>query len=107
MPKNKADAEATIPAGGMKEPAAAPAEAKTNGSGFYIYIGPNIKGLIQTGTIYRGSRAHALRMAAAAVKAQPKVKSLIVAGDELPQARLKVRTPGNILYANYHKLAGK
>ncbi len=46
-------------------------------------------------------------MAAAAVKSHPKVKSLIVAGDVLPEARLKVKTPGNALYANYQKLAGK
>ena len=25
----------------------------------------------------------------------------------LPEARLKVKTPGNALYANYQKLAGK
>ena len=107
MPKNKPDLEAPAPAEGVKEPTAVSAAAKTNESGFYIYIGPNIKGLIQTGTIYRGSRTHALRAAAAAVKAHPKVKSLIVAGDALPEARLKVKTPGNALYANYQKLAGK
>lgn len=82
-------------------------ENDTNRSGFYIYIGPNIKGLIQTGTIYRGDRDNAFKMAAAAIEKQPKVKSLIVAGDALPEARLKVKTPGNILYANYMKLAGK
>lgn len=107
MPKNKSDAEAPVRTEDVKEPAAASAAAKKNESGFYIYIGPNIKGLIQTGTIYRGSRTHALRMAATAVKSHPKVKSLIVAGDVLPEARLKVKTPGNALYANYQKLAGK
>ncbi len=78
-----------------------------NASGFYCYIGPNLKGLIQTGTIYRGTRRDALNKAAAAVAAQPLVKTLIVPGDALPSARIKVRTPGNVLYANYQKLAGK
>lgn len=78
-----------------------------NKSGFYIYIGPNLKKLIQTGTIYRGTRAEALARAAAAIEAQPLVKTLIVSGDALPTARLKVKTPGNVLYANYQKLAGK
>jgi len=81
--------------------------AETNRSGFYIYIGPNIKGLIQTGTIYRGDRANAHKVAAAAIEKQPKVKTLIVSGDALPEARLKVKVPGNILYANYKELAGK
>lgn len=90
-----------------EQPSAAPKVAEANKSGFYIYIGPNIKGLIQTGTIYRGDRANALKMAAAAIEKKPKVKTLIVSGDELPEARLKVKTPGNVLYANYNELAGK
>lgn len=76
-------------------------------SGFYIYIGPNIKKHIQTGTVYRGTRAHALKQAAAAIEAHPLVKTLIVSGDALPEARIKVKTHGNALYANYKKLAGK
>lgn len=90
-----------------EQPVTAPKAAEVNKSGFYIYIGPNIKGLIQTGTIYRGDRANAYQMAAAAIEQRPKVKTLIVSGDSLPTARLKVKTPGNILYANYKELAGK
>ncbi len=82
---------------------AAPEEEQ---AGFYCYIGPNLKGLIQTGTIYRGTREQALGKAEAAVKAQPLVKTLIVSGDALAQARIKVKTPGNALYANYQKLKG-
>ncbi len=81
--------------------------AGTCESGFYIYIGPNIKKYIQTGTIYRGTRANALKQAAAAIEAHPLVRTLIVSGDALPEARIKVKTPGNALYANYKKLAGK
>ena len=81
--------------------------AGTCPSGFYIYIGPNIKKHIQTGTVYRGTRAQALKQAAEAIEAYPPVKALIVSGDALPEARIKVKTPGNALYANYKKLAGK
>lgn len=81
--------------------------AGTCPSGFYIYIGPNIKKHIQTGTIYKGTRANALKKEAAAIEAHPLVKTLIVPGDALPEARIKVKTPGNALYANYKKLAGK
>ena len=77
--------------------------AGTCPSGFYIYI----KKHIQTGTIYRGTRANALKQAAEAIEAHPLVKTLIVSGDALPEARIKVKTPGNTLYANYKKLAGK
>lgn len=81
--------------------------AGTCKSGFYIYIGPNIKKYIQTGAIYRGTRANALKQAAEAIKAHPLVKTLIVSGEALPEARMKVKTPGNVLYASYRKLAGK
>lgn len=87
-----------------EQPVATSKAAEANTSGFYIYIGPNIKGLIQTGSIYRGDREHAHQMAAAAIEKHPKVKTLIVAGDALPEARLKVKTPGNVLYANYNEL---
>ena len=76
-------------------------------SGFCIYIGPNLKGLLQTGTIFRGTREEAYRKAAAAIEKYPLVKSLIVTGDRLPKARLEVKTPGTALYAKYKKLAGK
>ena len=39
---------------------AAPPAPEGNPSGIYMYIGPSLKGLIQTGTIYRGDRARAL-----------------------------------------------
>ena len=63
---------------------------KDNSSGFYCYIGPSITGIIQHGTIEK----------------YPLVKTLIVSGDALPEARLKIKRPGNALYVNYRKIAG-
>lgn len=88
----------------------APAKKGKAGSaaaGFYCYIGPSITGLIQHGTIYRGSRNAALSAAAAAIERNPLIKTLIVSGDRLPEARLKVKKPGNALYKNYQRVAGK
>ena len=90
-----------------EQPAASHRATEVNKSGVYVYIGPNIKGLIQTGSIYRGTREDAYKAAAATIEKQPRVKTLIVSGDALPEARLKVKVPGNVLYANYKKLAGK
>ena len=94
----------SAPIPGTVKSAAAP---EVNASGFYIYIGPNIKGLIQTGTIFRGDRENALRTAAAAIERYPLVKTRIGSRYARPSGRLKVKTPGNALYANYRKLAGK
>ena len=45
------------------------------------------------------------KAAAEAIKKQPLVKTLIVSGDELAEARLKVKRKGNALNANYEKIA--
>jgi len=76
-----------------------------NNSGFYIYIGPTIRGVIHNGDIYRGTRAEAMEKAAGAIEKYRLVKALIVSGDAFPVARMRVKTPGNAFYVNYHKLS--
>lgn len=78
-----------------------------NGAGFCVYLGPTIHHTIQAGTVLRGTKKEVLSSLAAVVEAHPLVASLIVTGENLPADRIKVRTPGNLLYVNYHKLAGK
>lgn len=86
-----------------------PATKKPDGcaAGFYCYIGPSISGVIRNGAIFKGTRADALSVAAAAIEKQPLVKTLIVSGDDLPEARLQVKKPGNALHAMYQRVAGK
>ena len=96
------------PASAEKPTASAVKAARKSDScaaGFYCYIGPSLTGLIQNGAIFKGNRKEALKAAAAAIERQPLVKTLIVSGDQLPEARLKVKRPGNALYANYAKIA--
>lgn len=84
-------------------------KAKSNGdaAGFFCYIGPSIMGLIQHGDICLGTRKKALSTWDEAIKKYPLIKTLIVSGDKLSEARLKVKTPGNALYQNYQRVAGK
>ncbi len=104
---NTEQAAAPVVAAALKPAVEAALKPALKTSGFCIYIGPNLKGLLQTGTIFRGSREDAYLKAAAAIEKYPLVKSLIVTGDRLPKARLEVKTPGTALYAKYKKLAGK
>ena len=55
-------------------------------SGFYIYLGPTIRGLIQANEIYRGNREYALTKAQPAIQKYPLIKTLIIPGDYLPGA---------------------
>ena len=74
-------------------------------AGFSVYIGPSIPGVIQSGHIYDSPRADALKSIANIVEKYPLVASLVVDGATLAVDRTKVKTPGNLLYVNYHKLA--
>jgi hypothetical protein len=76
-------------------------------AGFFCYIGPSVPSLIQHGTIYTGTREQALAAASAAIEKHPVVKTLIVSGESLPEARLRVKKPGNTLYQNYQRVLGK
>ncbi len=74
-------------------------------AGFSVYIGPTIPGVIQNGHIYDGSRAEALKSIATIVEECPLVAALVVDGATLSEDRIKVKTPGNLLFVNYKKLA--
>ena len=65
------------------------------------YIGPNIPGRLQ---VFRGEREAVLKELGGTVDKYPLVKALLVSGEALPVARLKVKEPGNAHYANYQKL---
>ena len=79
-------------------------KADASGAGFCVYIGPSIRGMIQSGTVYRGERAAVLTELASAVEQYPLIASLVVDGTTLPADRIKVKTPGNLLFVNYRKL---
>lgn len=81
-----------------------PQSATDTNSGFCAYIGPTIIGVIQNGTIYNGTKSEVIKRLATVINKYPLVQTLIVSGDTLPEDRLKVNQPGNILYVNYHKL---
>ena len=70
---------------------------------FCVYLGPTIVGVIQYGTIYMGSKEQALKTAAAAIEKYP----LIVTSKTLAQDRIKIKTPGNLLYETRRQLTRK
>lgn len=84
------------------------AEVKPQGKadGVSAYIGPNLPGIIQTGTIYPVPKAQALERedVKLALAKKPGIAELIVEGEELAEARIKVKTPGNALYEKYRAL---
>lgn len=83
--------------------------APPSGAGICCYIGPNIHGIIQTGTIYRGDKKTVLKSPAVsiALKRYPGIADLIVPGDHLTEDRIKARTPGEALFKACKALASE
>lgn len=86
---------------------AAAEKAAANASGFWVYIGPTIRGAIQHGAVFFGDRAAVLSdpVVAAAIAKSAYVQTLIVSGDTLPEDRLKVKEPGSALWQNAQRVA--
>ena len=74
--------------------------------GFCVYLGPSIHGAILSGTIFSTDKKTTLANSERILKDYPLIADLIVPGDILPESRIKVKTPGNLLYMNYNKLVG-
>ena len=96
-------AQTAAPKTAKKKPAAPKKVADTGG--FCVYLGPTMMGVIQRGTIYRGGRKEVLDSLAPVIEQHPLIASLVVSDETLPADRIKVKTPGNLLYVNDHKLA--
>lgn len=54
---------------------------KSGGAGFCVYLGPSIRGVIQTGTVYRGDKPEVLDLLAPAIEKYPLIASLVVGGN--------------------------
>lgn len=73
--------------------------------GVFIYLGPSIRGVIQKGSIYRGTRESVLSSLAFAIEKYPKIERLIVADNEIVSAKQKIAVGGNSLSNAYRELS--
>ena len=84
-----------------------PEEAGGKSAGYSIYMGPSLKGILQTGTIIPGSVKEALRRPeiVIALNHKPSLKALIVDGADFPKAMAELKTQGSDLYKLYRRIA--
>ena len=59
----------------------------------------------QTAAPKTAKKKEVLDSLAPVIEQHPLIASLVVSDETLPADRIKVKTPGNLLYVNYHKLA--
>lgn len=72
---------------------------------FCVYIGPSIRGVIQSGTIYSGSLEETLKFLSPAIEKYPLIAKLISTDKTIAEDRVKVKTAGNLLNVYYKKLS--
>ena len=70
----------------------------------YVNIGPSIRGLIMSGSIFRGTRRKVVSMLSVVLEKYPKVERLLVPSEELAEARKKIKIEGNSLSNAYRTL---
>ena len=80
--------------------------AAVESAGFSCYIGPNLPGIIQTGTIYPKGKEEALELdeLKLALSRKPGIAELVVDGSTLAEDRIKVKKPGEPLYKAFRTL---
>jgi hypothetical protein len=82
-----------------------PKKQTDNVGSFCVYIGPSIRGVIQSGTVYSGSLKKTLDFLSPAIKKFPLIAKLISTEKTIAEDRIKVKTAGNLLNVYYRKLA--
>lgn len=73
----------------------------------FMYLGPSIRGYIQTGTIYRGTMETVKAGLSAVIEKYPDVERLIVPEDELIIEKSKMRNGEGSRAAAYRRLANR
>lgn len=71
---------------------------------YCVYIGPSIRGAVQYGQILHGTLDEAKESLGMVIGRWPLVGALIIPGDLLPEARIKVKTHGTALNDQYTRL---
>lgn len=70
----------------------------------FVYLGPSIRGVIQNGSIYRGTRSGVVESLKAAINAYPKIERLLIEDVEIAAAKEKIKKGGNALSLAYQSL---
>lgn len=84
-----------------------PSENEAEKASFFVYLGPNIHGVIQKASFYTGTRSEVEAQLATALGKYPRIKTLLASGENLPAAREEVNKPGTRLHAEYAKLVAE
>jgi len=75
--------------------------------GVFVYLGPSIRGVIQSGTIYCGTRRQVKDNLQFAIAKYPHIETLIIADSDIADAKAKIKKGGNALSHAYKVLSAR
>lgn len=75
------------------------------GEAYFVYLGPSVRGVIQHGQIFPGKKEAVEAFLARKIAKYPRIKTLLVRGDKLAEARIRIRQCGNYLSESYRLFA--
>lgn len=81
-----------------------PKKKEAKKDSFFLYLGPNISGVIQKGSIFPGPREEVEKLLAPAIARYPRIKALLVSDETLVADRIEVTKPGTRLNAEFNRL---
>lgn len=99
------EAEAAVAVNAYDEAENATVAKVASDDGFSMYLGPTIARVIRHGSMYRGTREAVLNSLSDKIEKYPLIATMVISDKTLATDRIKIKTPGNVLYVNYHKLA--
>ena len=78
-----------------------PAKKQEEAAGVYIYVGPSIRGLVQTAAIYTGTPGEIGKKLKSALEAVPEIAELLVPASELNAAKAQLKARSGGIWAAY------
>lgn len=88
----------------VTKPSRKKAQPKKSAKPFCVYLGPSIRGVIQKGAIYPGEKITVLSQLQGTIEKYPQIKYLVTTHESVATDRLKLKTPGNLLFEKNKQL---
>ena len=74
--------------------------------GVFVYLGPSIRGVIQNGAIFHGTREQIANQLSDAIEKRPAIKRLLVRDTEIAAVKAQLNSGKGALSIAYKRLLG-
>ena len=82
-------------------------KAPVKAVGFFVYIGPSIRGMAERGAVIQGNRDTVEAAMKGAIAEYPEIRDLLIPGEELHVKRPELNMSGSLIHNAYKKLTAR